>query len=245
MGVVLVTGASSGIGAAIATAFAQVGWQVMAAGRDEARLDEVAAPFDEMATWAGELGDSEDCDELVNDTLDEFGQLDCLVNSAGILPRGDIIQTSDDDWDDALTVNLSVPFWLCRATVTHLVDAAGSIVNIASYWGLHPGDRTAAYAVSKAGLIMLTKALAKDFAGQGLRANVICPGAVDTPMLAQGAAEAGMNIDRYLAAVAESSPNGRLATPEDIASLALFIAGEEASHINGAVIPIDGGLAVG
>lgn len=244
MSVVLVTGASSGIGAAVAVAFAENGWRVMAAGRDEGRLADVADPFDEVATWAGALRDSDDCDELVADTLDEFGSLDCLINSAGILPRGDLAETTDEDWRDVMTINLDVPFWLSRAAMPHLVHAAGSIVNIGSYWGLHPGRRTTAYAVSKAGLIMLTKTLARDFAADGLRANVICPGGVDTPMLAQGAGQAGLDVEAFLETVASESPNGRLATPEEVASLAMFLAGDEAAHINGAVIPLDGGLAV-
>lgn len=244
MSVVLVTGASSGIGAAVAVAFAEGGWQVMAAGRDEGRLADVADPYEEVATWIGELREADDCDELVSDTLDEFGQLDCIVNSAGILPRGNLTETTDDDWRDAMTINLDVPFWLCRAGMPHLRDAAGSIINLGSYWGLRPGERTTAYAVSKAALIMLTRTLARDFAADGLRANVICPGGVDTPMLARGAEETGQDVESFLETVASTSPNGRFATPEEVASLAMFLASDEASHINGAVIPIDGGLAV-
>ena len=97
MSVALVTGASSGIGAAIAIGFADAGWEVMAAGRDEGRLEEVADVSDNIAIWSGELSESEECDELVADTIDEFGSLDCLVNSAGILLRGDAVDTSDDE----------------------------------------------------------------------------------------------------------------------------------------------------
>ena len=118
------------IGAAIAIAFAEEGWDVMAAGRDESRLEEVADVSDNIVTWAGELEASEDCDELVADTIDEFGQLDCLVNNAGIIIRGNIADTSDDDWRNTMTVNLDVPFWLSRAALPHLLGAGGSIVNI-------------------------------------------------------------------------------------------------------------------
>ena len=131
MNVALVTGASSGIGAAIAIEFADAGWQVMAAGRDEGRLEEVADVSDNIATWAGDLGDAEDCDELVADTIDEFGNLDCLVNSAGFLSRGIAEETSDDDWRDTLAINLDVPFFLSRAAMPHLVESKGSIVNAA------------------------------------------------------------------------------------------------------------------
>jgi len=241
MSIVLVTGASSGIGAAIAIAFAEAGWDVMAAGRDEGRLEEVADVSESIVTWAGELRESEDCDELIADTIDEFGQLDCLVNNAGILVRGGVADTDDDDWRSTMTVNLDVPFFLSRAALPHLLIAEGSIVNIASDWGLRAGERAAAYCVSKAGTVMLTKAMAKDHARDGLRVNAVCPGDVDTPMLASDAEANGMELDEYLEQAAASSANGRVATPEEIAGLTLFLATDAASHINGAAIPVDGG----
>ena len=242
MNVVLVTGASSGIGAAIAIEFADAGWNVMAAGRDEGRLEEVADVSENIATWAGELAESEDCDELVADTVDEFGNIDCLVNSAGILPRGNAEETGDDDWRDTLTINLDIPFYLSRAAMPHLLRSAGSIINIASYWGLRAGPRATAYCASKGGLILLTRAMALDYAAEGVRVNAICPGGVDTPMLAAGAEEDEIEVDDFLQLVADSSPNGRIAEPGDIAALALFLASDAASHMTGTAIPIDGGL---
>ena len=243
MSVALVTGASSGIGAACAIAFADAGWDVMAAGRDEGRLAEVADVSDKIATWAGELAESADCDELISDTVDEFDGIDCLVNSAGILLRGDAVETSDEDWRDTMTVNLDVPFYLSRAAIPHLISSEGSIVNIASYWGLKVDTRTVSYATSKGGLILLTKAMAKDHAVDGVRINAVCPGGVDTPMLASGADEADVDTDEFLELVADSSPNGAIATPEQVAALVLFLAGDDATHITGTAIPIDGGLA--
>lgn len=242
MNVVLVTGASSGIGAAIAIAFAEAGWSVMAAGRDEGRLEEVADVSENISTWAGSLEESEDCDELVADTIDEFGSIDCLVNSAGILPRGNTEETSDEDWRAAMTVNLDVPFFLSRASMPHLLKTEGSIINIASNWGLQAGQRAVAYCASKGGLVLMTRAMALDYAAAGLRVNAICPGGVDTPMLASAAEDQDMDVDDFLAMVAEGSPNGRVATPEDIAALALFLASDAASHITGTAIPIDGGI---
>ena len=243
MSVALVTGASSGIGAAIAIAFAEKGWSVMAAGRDEGRLEEVADVSDDIATWAGDLASSEDCDELIADAIEEFGAIDCLINNAGILVRADIAETSDEDWRNTMTINLDVPFWLSRAALPHLITTEGSIINIASDWGLNAADRAPAYAASKGGLVLLTKSMARDHAGEGIRVNAICPGDVDTPMLTAEAKASGLDVDEYLEEAAEAIPSGRIADPEDVASLALFLAGASASHINGAAILVDGGAS--
>lgn len=242
MNVVLITGASSGIGAAMAIEFAEAGWNVMAAGRDEGRLEEVADVSDKISTWAGDLEEAEDCDELLADTIEEYGALDCLINSAGILPRGNAEETSDDDWRDTMAINLDVPFFLSRAAVPHLLKTSGSIINVSSFWGLRAGPRALAYSVSKGGLIQLTRAMALDYAADGLRVNAICPGGVDTPMLAEGADETELDVDSFLEMVADSSPNKRVADPNDIAALALFLASDAAKHITGTSIPIDGGL---
>ena len=241
MSVVLVTGASSGIGAAIAIAFAEDGWDVMAAGRNEVRLEEVADVSERILTWAGELASSEDCDELVADTIDEFGEINCLVNNAGIIIRGNAADTSDDDWRETMTVNLDVPFFLSRAALPYLLSSEGSIVNIASDWGLRGGERAVAYCASKGGLVLLTRAMARDHAREGLRVNAICPGDVDTPMLAAEAEAEGMDIDDYMEEASESVPNGRVAEPEEVAALALFLASDAATHITGTTVPIDGG----
>ena len=241
MSVALVTGASSGIGAAIAIAFAEAGWDVMAAGRDEGRLEEVADVSERIVTWTGDLGESDGCNELVADTIDEFGQLDCLVNNAGIILRGSVADTSDDDWRQTMTTNLDLPFYLSRAALPYLLKGEGSIVNIASDWGLNGGERAASYCASKGGLVLLTKAMAKDHARDGLRVNAVCPGDVDTPMLTAEAEAEGMEIDDYLEEACEAVPSGRVAEPEEVAALVLFLASESAAHINGTAIPIDGG----
>ncbi len=226
----------------MAIEFADAGWNVMAAGRDEGRLEEVADVSDKISTWAGELIDAEDCDELVSDTIEEFGAIDCLINSAGVLPRGNAEETSDDDWRDTMAINLDVPFYLSRATLPYLLKTGGSIINMASFWGLRAGPRAMAYCVSKGGLIQMTRAMALDYAAEDVRVNAICPGGVDTPMLADGAVDADMDVDSFLGMIADGSPNKRIADPLDIAALAIFLASDAAKHITGTAIPIDGGL---
>jgi len=241
MKVALITGASSGIGAAAAIEFADAGWSVMAAGRNSARLEEVAVASDDIATWEGDLDTSEACEELVADTIDEFGRIDCLVNCAGILVRGNAAGTSNDNWRDTMHINLDVPFYLSRAALPHLLETAGSIVNVASDWGLRAGADHVAYCTSKGGLIMLTRAMAKDHARTGLRVNAVCPGDVDTPMLAHEAELVDEDIDEFLAEAADDSPNGRIAEPGEIASLVLYLASDAGRHITGTAISIDGG----
>lgn len=240
MSVVLVTGASSGIGAAIAIAFAEQGWDVMAAGRDETRLDEVAEVSDRIVTWAGELETSEDCDDLIADTLDEFGRLDCLVNNAGVFVPADITETSDEDWRHTLTINLDVPFYLSRAAMPQLLQNEGSIINVASDWGVRGGARAVAYCASKGGLVLMTRAMARDHAADGVRINAICPGDIDTPMLTSEARAKGIDEDEYIEQAAAAIPSGRVGTPEEVAALALFLAGDAATHINGTAMLIDG-----
>jgi NAD(P)-dependent dehydrogenase (short-subunit alcohol dehydrogenase family) len=241
MSVALITGASSGIGAATAIAFAEAGWDVMAAGRNEGRLEEVADVSDSIAIWTGDLTESDDCDELIADTIDEFGSLDCLVNSAGVIVRANVADTSDEDWRYTMGINVDAPFYLSRAALPHLLQSTGSIINIASDWGLKGGDRAAAYCASKGAIVQLTRAMAIDHARDGLRVNAVCPGDIDTPMLTNEADDKDIDLDEFLAQAAEESPNGRIGTPEEVAALILFLASDAATHITGTAIPIDGG----
>ena len=243
MSVAIVTGASSGIGAAIAIAFAEAGWEVMAAGRDEGRLEEVADVSDSIATWTGDLCESDDCEELIVDTIDEFGHIDCLVNCAGIIVRSSAADTSDEEWRQTMAINLDAPFFLSRAALPFLLQATGSIINIASDWGLKGGQRAAAYCASKGAIVQLTRAMALDHAAEGLRVNAVCPGEIDTPMLVREAEVESDDLDDYLAQLADESPNGRIGTPEEVAALVLFLASDAATHITGTAIPIDGGAS--
>jgi len=165
------------------------------------------------------------------------------VNCAGVIVRANVADTSDDDWRLTMGINLDAVFYLSRAALPCLLKTTGSIVNVASDWGLKGGERAAAYCASKGAIVQLTKAMAIDHARDGLRINAVCPGDIDTPMLASEAEDEGVNLDDHLAQAAEESPNGRIGTPEEVAALILFLASDAATHITGTAIPIDGGVS--
>jgi len=242
--IAIVTGASSGIGAATVQAFAAAGYRVMAAGRNAQRLNAVVEGFDSVHTWSGDLCDSQACAALVADTLKAFGGVDVLVNNAGVIHRACADETTDEQWRQTMAVNVDAVFYLSRAVVPVLRDqGGGAIINIASDWGLRGGERAAAYCASKGAVVMLSKAMALDHAAQNIRVNAICPGDVNTPMLEAEARQRGLDPNQVKAACAADSPNGRLTEPEEVAALALFLASDQARAINGAAMPIDGGAS--
>ena len=243
--VALVTGASSGIGAAIARRLASDGFQVLAAGRDSARTEAVVKECPDGRAWVGPLADSAACDALVADCLRQFGRIDLLVNNAGIYLPSKAEATTDDAWRETLAVNLSVPFFLSRAALPHLRATRGAIVNIASNWGLHAGPQAAAYCASKGGLVLLTKALAVDHAAEGIRINAVCPGDVVTPMLFRAAEARGVDRKTVLRESAATTRSGRATTPEEVASLVAWLASDGAAQVNGTAILMDGGSAAG
>jgi len=238
---VIVTGASSGIGAAIARRFLQAGNNVLAAGRDLGRLSDMARDFPEISTWAGDLTSPAACRELIGSCVEVHGGIDVLVNNAGIYFRRDTLATTEAEWFQTLAINLNAPFFLSQAAVPHLRASRGIIINIASDWGIRGGRKAAAYCASKGGLVLLTKAMALEHAAEGIRVNAVCPGDVNTPMLEQEALVDGLSIAEALETYGGQSPTGRVSTAEEVAALCIFLASEEAAQITGAAIPIDGG----
>ncbi len=238
--VAVVTGASSGIGAAVARRLAQDGYSVMAAGRDAKRTHAIAESPTARA-WIGDLASSADCDRLVADCVKAFGGLDVLVNNAGIYHSESTGQTTDQIWNDTIAINLSVPFFLSRAALPHLRQRRGAIINIASSWGLHGAPKAAAYCASKGGLVLMTRAMSIDHASEGVRINAVCPGDVETPMLFRDAEARGVDRQAAVQEANAESRSGRITTPEEIAALVAYLASEAAAQINGAAIPIDGG----
>jgi len=239
--IALVTGASSGIGAAIARRLARDGWQVLAAGRDVARTNALAQFTGAIRPWVGALSTSADADRLISDCVQAFGRLDLLVNNAGIYEIADAEATTDDTWQRTIAINLSMPFYLSRAALPELRKRKGAIVNIASDWGLKGGADAVAYCASKGGLVLMTRAMAIDHAAEGIRVNAVCPGDVETPMLYRSGAHRGADAQATLREANSDSRTGRVTTPEEVAALVAFLASDDARQITGAAIPIDGG----
>jgi NAD(P)-dependent dehydrogenase (short-subunit alcohol dehydrogenase family) len=237
----LVTGASSGIGTAIALKLAGNGYSVMAAGRDAERTSALAGKHDAISTWTGDLDSSGACAILISACLEEFGRLDVLVNNAGIYKAASAEQTTDELWLQTIAVNLSVPFYLSREAIPHLRKTRGVILNIASDWGLVGGKQAVAYCASKGGIVLMSKAMALDHAHEQIRVNAICPGDVESPMLYSEGAARGLDRAAAMREANAASPTGRVTTANEVASLVLYLASDDAAQITGAAIPMDGG----
>ena len=237
----LVTGASSGIGAAIARRLAADGYAVTAAGRDAKRTKAVATGSAAIRAWVGALATAADCKRLVADCVKAQGGLDLLVNNAGIYEVANAEATSDDAWNRTLAINLTVPFFLSRAALPALRKRKGAIVNVASDWGLKGGANAVAYCASKGGLVLMTRAMAIDHAEEGIRVNAVCPGDVETPMLYRSGATRGVGRKTALREANADSRSGRVTMPEEVAALVAYLASDDAAQITGAAIPIDGG----
>lgn len=239
--VVVITGASSGIGSATVLKFHQQGFNVVLAGRNEDRLNAVANTLTNAIIWAGDLTKSTACEELINFTIASFGRLDILINCAGIIHRSTAIDTTDTQWLETIAVNLNAPFYLSRAAISHMTKNGGTILNIASDWGLQGGALAAAYCASKGGLVLLTKAMAIDHAKDKIRINAICPGDVDTPMLKIESDQRGIDYETAMIENNADSLTGRITQPDEVAALCLYLASDCAAQITGTAISIDGG----
>ncbi len=244
--VVLITGASSGIGRAAAKLFVEHGSIVVAVGRNQAELTtvqtETASLEGSLKAKLADVTETSQIDRLITEIVDSFGQIDVLVNSAGIIKSGSIKDTTLDDWDKMLDVNLRSVFYLCQRVLPMLEMTKGNIVNVSSVTGTRAFPGVLAYCVSKAGIDQLTRCLALELAEHGIRVNAVNPGVVETNLHKRG----GMSTEAYetfLANAANTHPIGRAGTPIEIAELIYFLASEKAGWITGATYAIDGGRA--
>lgn len=233
MSVAIVTGAAKGIGAAIVRAFADAGWSVLAVDRDP--------ELEGAATVVGDVSEPATNQEAVRAALDRFGRLDAVVANAGInLPKL-IDDTSEAEFDRLFAVNVKALFHLARAAHKALAESRGSFTIIASKTGLVAQRNSPVYVATKGAAVQLARALALDWAPEGIRANAVCPGIVDTPMLREfvdGLPDPQAAWDEHRRA----QPLGRLATPAECASAVLFLASPAASFITGVALPVDGGF---
>lgn len=240
---VLVTGGSSGIGAATVKAFAAAGARVLSTGRDTARGTRVCAETGSKAEFvAGDLADPRFCESLVPETVKRFGRLDVLVNNAGALYRTAPVDTSAAQWREMFAVNVDAPFILSSAAVRQMrVQGGGAIVNVASELAVVGGKGIGSYAATKGAVALLTRSMALDHAEEGIRVNAVCPGEILTPMLENSVLQRGMTVEDGVALLARHVPMKRVAKPEEIAATILFLASDAASFVTGALLAADGG----
>lgn len=238
---VLITGASQGIGAAAARAFAAAGYAVAVhyhtseAAALALTAELTAAGHTAMAVRA-DVSDPGQVRAMVDNVLENFCQLDILICNAGLSWTGLLCDMSDRDWRTLMGADLDGVFYCCRAVYRHMVSRkTGCILTVSSMWGRSGASCEAAYSAAKAGVIGLTQALAKELGPSGITVNCVAPGVIDTKMNAHLGSEA-------LAELAGETPLGRLGTPEDVANTLLFLASPEASFLTGQVIGVDGGF---
>lgn len=245
----LVTGGSSGIGRATASLFAAEGAAIAVFDRDaeggRAIVRDISEHGGRALLIAGDVTQDADCRRAIEETLRAFGRLDVLFNNAGIIRRAAITDTSEEDWDRTMSVNVKSIFLLSRCAIPAMERSGGGvIVNTASNWGLVGGPRAAAYCASKGAVVLLTKAMAIDHGPRNIRVNCICPGDTDTPMLRGEARQLGEPVEAFLEQSAEC-PLGRVAQPDDIARAALYLASDASSFMTGAPLIVDGGFVAG
>jgi 3-oxoacyl-[acyl-carrier protein] reductase len=237
--VALVTGSTRGIGHEIAATLAGCGARVAVVGRDQARAAEAAKAMGADARGYGaDVSDTAQVNALVESVERDFGSLDILVNNAGLTKDNILLRLKDEDWDTVLGANLRGAFASVRAAARGMMKRRwGRIINISSIVGLIGNKGQSNYAASKAGLIGLTKSVAKEFASRNILANVIAPGFIETDMTSAMSADAR-------AALSAQIPLERLGTPKDIAGLAAFLSSEHAAYITGQVFVVDGGMVM-
>jgi NAD(P)-dependent dehydrogenase (short-subunit alcohol dehydrogenase family) len=238
----LVTGGASGIGEAVARAFAEQGAHVAIGDINESRARDIAREIGACG-FRLDVADFASARQGVEHVLGESGRLDILVNCAGVMHVGKLHETQPGDYDRIQQINARGVYLCCRAAIDAMLEQqAGNIINMASVASLIAVERRFAYCASKGAVLEMTRALAIDYARDGIRANAICPGTVDTPMI-RGYVQKyfGDDVEGTLAQLHDRQPIGRMGEAREIASLAVFLASDESAFMTGAALPIDGG----
>jgi NAD(P)-dependent dehydrogenase (short-subunit alcohol dehydrogenase family) len=243
--VALVTGASKGIGKAIAELYAQVGAKVVVSSRKQDAVDAVVAEIKSKGgtalAVACNVGDATDIQKLIDATTAAYGSIDILVNNAAANPSfGPVVETSESSFDKIMSVNVKGPFELAKKVYPIMkAKKNGSIINISSVGGLRPEPGLGIYSMSKAALISLTKVIAKEWGDDNIRVNVICPGLIKTKF-----SEALWSNEKIMNTMMKMLPIKRVGTPEEIAALALYLASDASSYSTGSVFTADGGFTI-
>jgi NAD(P)-dependent dehydrogenase (short-subunit alcohol dehydrogenase family) len=245
----LITGAASGIGRATALLFAREGAAVAVVDLDEASGETVAKMIRDAGGQAMfvlcNVTQGADCQRAVRLTVDELGGLDILFNNAGIIRRATVLDTTEEEWDQVMAVNVKSIFLMSKYAILFMEKIGGGvIINTASGWGLVGGANAVSYCASKGAVVNMTRAMAIDHGGQNIRVNCICPGDTDTGMLRDEARQLGVSDAEFLAEAA-ARPLRRVGRPEDVAQAALYLASEAASFVTGSVLVVDGGGLAG
>jgi NAD(P)-dependent dehydrogenase (short-subunit alcohol dehydrogenase family) len=241
--IAIVTGAGTGIGRAIATAFVREGARVTIVGRREEKLNEVVRELgsEQLFAMPGDITDADFVHRVVEDTADWFGDVHVLVNNAGLMVGGTIETNTESDWDSMFNVNVRAVWLMCRAVLPHMRNAGGgSIVNMSSILGVNGGRERAAYAASKGAITVLTKCMALDHAPDKVRVNCICPAFIRTE-LTESFVRVQEDPEAYLALRRAQIPLGRFGEPEDVAGMAVYLASDESLWVTGSTMMVDGG----
>lgn len=245
--VTVITGGGTGVGAALARLLAERGHSVVIAGRRPEPLAAVAAETGALVV-VGDVSTEAGAEHLIDETVAKFGKIDNLVLNAGIVRNGKVAELSAEDWNDTIASNLTANFLLSKAALPHLVKSKGNIVGVSSIASLRSGYGMAAYSASKAALTALIENIAYDYAADGVRANVICPGWILTEMAEQEFAEAAetkhTTVDEIMRHLLNFVPQQRASTPDEQAKPIAWLLSDEASYVNGATLVVDGGTVI-
>ena len=244
---VIVTGAGTGIGAAVARRLARDGASVVLVGRRRDPIERVAAATGQTFVVA-DASTEKGVERIVAATVEAHGAIDGLVLNAGVMLPGTVAEASVDDWRATLDVNLTGPFLLARAALPQLLERQGSVVSVASIAALRAGPGMAAYCASKAGLVLLTQCLAVEQGAAGLRANVVAPGWVRTEMADEEMDEfggpRGLDREAAYAEITRNVPARRPATADEAAAAVVWLLSPQAAYVNGSVLTVDGGTSI-
>jgi len=243
--VAIVTGAASGIGREIAIRLAEMGTAVVVLDKNAKGGTETVTTITKAGGQASfipcDVSSQADCKEAVKRVIEAHGRIDILCNNAGVTVRKDVVALEEKEWDLVLDVTLKSLYLLSREVIPHMIrQGGGGIINTGSGWSLKGGPKAAAYCAAKAGVLNLTRAMAIDYGKNNIRVNCVCPGDVDTPMLASECRQLGEASERFMKEAA-NRPLNRVGTVEDIANAVLFLASDMAKWITGAHLVVDGG----